>query len=127
MSGITTDQRGHPLDSPNPDIGAFQSQGFTLAAVAGGTPQSVARGAAFANPLAVTVTAKNPLEPVAGGLVSFDVNPGAGGAAATLSGSTATIDANGVAQVTATANATGGSHTVTASPPPVPPRRSPSA
>ena len=25
---ITTDQRGLPLDSPSPDIGAFQSQGF---------------------------------------------------------------------------------------------------
>ena len=24
---ITTDQRGEPLDSPNPDIGAFQTQG----------------------------------------------------------------------------------------------------
>ena len=27
---ITTDQRGLPLDSPNPDIGAFQTQGSTL-------------------------------------------------------------------------------------------------
>ena len=27
---ITTDQRGEPLDSPNPDIGAFQTQGSTL-------------------------------------------------------------------------------------------------
>ncbi len=26
MAGITTDQRGFPLDSPNPDIGAFQTQ-----------------------------------------------------------------------------------------------------
>ena len=26
VSGVTTDQRGFPLDSPNPDIGAFQSQ-----------------------------------------------------------------------------------------------------
>ena len=26
VSGITTDQRGFPLDSPNPDIGAFQVQ-----------------------------------------------------------------------------------------------------
>ena len=29
---ITTDQRGEPLDSPNPDIGAFQTQGSTLIA-----------------------------------------------------------------------------------------------
>ena len=27
---ITTDQRGLPLDSPNPDIGAFQTQGSPL-------------------------------------------------------------------------------------------------
>ncbi len=27
---ITTDQRGEPLDTPNPDIGAFQTQGSTL-------------------------------------------------------------------------------------------------
>ena len=26
VSGVTTDQRGFPLDSPNPDIGAFQTQ-----------------------------------------------------------------------------------------------------
>ncbi len=30
---ITTDQRGLPLDSPNPDIGAFQTQGSTLLAL----------------------------------------------------------------------------------------------
>ena len=26
VSGVTTDQRGEPLDSPTPDIGAFQTQ-----------------------------------------------------------------------------------------------------
>ena len=41
---ITTDQRGDPLDTPSPDIGAFQSQGFTLAAVTGSTPQSAGTG-----------------------------------------------------------------------------------
>ena len=29
---ITTDQRGLPLDSPDPDIGAFQTQGSPLLA-----------------------------------------------------------------------------------------------
>jgi len=38
VSGITTDQRGEPLASP-PDIGAFQSQGFTVTPVTGSTPQ----------------------------------------------------------------------------------------
>ncbi len=56
---LTTDQRGEPLDTPNPDIGAFQSQGFTLTAVAGSTPQSAGTGQAFANPLAVTLTAND--------------------------------------------------------------------
>ena len=30
VTGVTADQRGEPLDSPNPDIGAFQTQGFQL-------------------------------------------------------------------------------------------------
>ena len=60
-----------PLDSPDPDIGAFQSQGFTLTPVAGSTPQSSAIGTAFVYPLAVTVTANNPVEPVDGGVVTF--------------------------------------------------------
>ena len=54
LSGVTTDQRGEPLDSPAPDIGAYQTQGFTVTPVAGSTPQAVAAGDAFANPLAVT-------------------------------------------------------------------------
>ena len=110
---ITTDQRGEPLDSPDPDIGAFQSQGFTLTAVAGSTPQSTSPDSAFANPLAVTVTANNAVEPVAGGIVTFTAP--SSGASAILSGTTATIGSNGVASVTATANATAGSYTVTAS------------
>jgi hypothetical protein len=112
ISGITTDQRGKPLDAPNPDIGAFQSQGFTLTA-AGGTSQRAGTGDAFANPLSVTVTAKNAAEPVAGGVATFTAP--SSGASANLSGTTATIGSNGVASVTATANATGGSYTVTAS------------
>ena len=65
-----TDQRGQPRTG-HVDIGAFQSQGFTLAPVAGSTPQSAAIGTKFANTLAVTVTAVNPVEPVDGGIVSF--------------------------------------------------------
>jgi hypothetical protein len=30
VTGVTADQRGEPLDFPNPDIGAFQTQGFQL-------------------------------------------------------------------------------------------------
>ncbi len=76
----TTDQRGKPRDGAT-DIGAFESQGFTFTPVAGSTPQTAAIGAAFANPLAVTVTPNNPLEPVNGGAVHFVVTPAANGAA----------------------------------------------
>ncbi len=109
-----TDQRGvlRPLGTP-PDIGAFQSQGFTFTPVAGSTPQVVLPGGAFAHPLAVTVTANNPVEPVDGGVVSFDVTAASGGASATLSATTATI-AGGQADVTATANATAGWYTASA-------------
>ena len=74
INGLDTDQRGEPLDMPV-DIGAFQSQGFFLIAPPETTPQSVPAGEAFANPLVVTVTARNPVEPVAGGIVTFTVTP----------------------------------------------------
>ncbi len=112
VTGVTTDQRGDPLDSPKPDIGAFQTGGFSITAVAGSTPQSAVPGAAFANPLAVSVTANRAGEPVAGGLVSFSAPTS--GASASLSSTSATIDSGGVAQVDATANSTSGSYSVTA-------------
>ncbi|MHB1556518.1 MAG: Ig-like domain repeat protein [Isosphaeraceae bacterium] len=112
INGVSADQRGEPIAS-SPDIGAFQSQGFTLTPAAGSTPQVVPPATAF-NPLALTVTANNPLEPVAGGVVNFTVNPATGGASASLSAASATIGANGTAQVGATANATNGSYTVSA-------------
>ncbi len=73
----TTDQRGKPRVGGT-DIGAFESQGFTLTPVAGSTPQTVAFGTEFANLLAVTVTSNNKSnpEPVNGGVVSF-TNPSA--------------------------------------------------
>ena len=63
----------------------------------------------------MTVTAKNPVEPVAGGVVSFAVHPSAIGASATLGSATATIDATGTASVSATANFVAGSYTAFAS------------
>ena len=64
------DQRGESRSGPV-DIGAFQSQGFTLTPEADSSPQSTGIGNAFAKPLAVTVTAINPVEPVDGGVISF--------------------------------------------------------
>jgi Bacterial Ig-like domain (group 3) len=115
ISGIVVDERGQRLDSPDPDIGAFQSQGFVLTPVTGSTPQGAVTGTMFALPLAVTVTANNAEEPVAGGVVTFIVDSASNGASATLSSATATIPADGTAQVTAAANAVAGSYTVAAS------------
>ena len=114
-AGITTDQRGEPrIVNGTVDIGAFESQGFTLTPVAGSTPQGTPVNSPFANPLAVIVTANNPLEPVAGGVVTFSAP--ASGASANLSASSpVTIGSNGQASVTATANAIGGQYTVSAS------------
>ncbi len=113
ITGVTTDQRGEPVGS-SVDIGAFQSQGFTLTPVLNGTPQGTAAGSAFANLLGVTVKAVNPVEPVSGGVVTYTVNPNGNGASATLSGATGVIEAGGVADVGATANSIFGSYTVTA-------------
>ncbi len=92
------------------DIGAFESQGFTLT-VYGGNNQSAEVNTAFAAPLSVTVTADNASEPVDGGQVTFTAH--ASGASAAITGSPATIS-SGAASVTATANDAEGSYTVTA-------------
>jgi hypothetical protein len=105
------DQRGQPRLG-HVDIGAFQSQGFTITPVAGSNPQSTPINQPFPRPLDFTVTANNPVEPVDGGIVRFAVTP-AGGASATLSSASATI-AGGVASVTATANTTMGQYVVSA-------------
>jgi hypothetical protein len=105
----TFDQRGQPR-SGHVDIGAFQSQGFTITPTAGSNPQSTPVNQPFPKPLTFTVTANNPAEPVDGGIVRFAVTP-VGGAMAALSAASATI-AGGVASVTATANATMGQYVV---------------
>ena len=107
-----TDQRGMPRVGAV-DIGAFESQGFTSKPVIGSTPQTSAIGTAFANPLALSVTANNPTEPVNGGIVSFAINPVANGASAILSGTSAVIS-NGGASVTAIANGVVGTFGVSA-------------
>jgi CSLREA domain-containing protein len=106
-----TDQRGiaRPQQTTT-DIGAFESRGFTLAIVSG-SGQSAITNAAFANPLVVGVSSAN-AEPLQGGRVTFTA-PG-NGASATLTGTPATIAANGQAGITATANGVGGSYNVAA-------------
>jgi hypothetical protein len=115
-NSASVDQRGDArVYDGTVDIGAFESQGFTLAPLAGSTPQTTAPGAAFAHPLGVTVTSNDGVLPVAGGTVHFTVNTASDGAAATLSAVSATIGSNGQASVTATANGKAGSYIVTAS------------
>ena len=98
---LTTDQRGLPrVTNGTVDIGAFQSQGFTFTVVPGGTPQTAAIGTAFANPLAVTVTANKPIEPVNGGVITFVAHPAANGASAIFPAPSAVIT-NGTAALTA--------------------------
>jgi hypothetical protein len=107
----TTDQRGQQR-SGHVDIGAFQSGGFNIVLFASSTPQSAVIGKMFGNPLAVMVTAKNPVEPVDGGAVSFTAAQ-VGGSSANLSSATGTV-VGGVAEVSATANNVPGMYTVTA-------------
>jgi Ca2+-binding RTX toxin-like protein len=107
-----TDQRGVARpQGAHCDIGAFESQGFTLA-ITGGDNQSTYINTAFADPLALSVTANDSSEPVNGGLVTF--TPPDTGASAVIGGSPATIT-DGAASVTATANGTAGSYEVVAS------------
>ena len=89
----------------------FESSGFTIA-VTSGNDQSTIVSTPFPAPLVATVTANNPIEPVAGGQVIF--TPPQSGASATLSGSPATIGADSTVSVTAVANAVGGNYTVSA-------------
>jgi uncharacterized protein (TIGR03437 family) len=75
-----------------------------------GDTQDAQIGTAFAQPLVVAVTNEQS-QPVAGLTVTFAVT----GGSATLSASSATTDANGRAQVSATAGSTAGPITVSAS------------
>ena len=105
------DQRGQPRAGLI-DIGAFQSQGFTLTLASSSAFQSAPINTNLASPLAVTVTAINSVEPVNGGVVSFAVTP-VGNASATLSAATSTIT-GAKASVTTAANGTIGQYLVTA-------------
>ncbi len=78
-------------------------------ALVGGTPQSTPTTTKFAQTLSVKLTDANG-QPTPQVLVYF--LPPASGAGATLSAASALTDANGIAQVTATANAIAGSYQV---------------
>lgn len=79
-----------------------------------GTPQTAPIGSAFSTPLSVHIADPSG-NPQAGVVVNFAAPET--GASATLSASSATTGANGVASITATANSTSGNYTVLASVP----------
>jgi hypothetical protein len=94
------------------DIGAYEAQGFVLN-VSGGNNQSTAVNNAFANPLVVTVTAADGIDPVVCGQVSFTA-PTSGASANLSPGNSVIIAGDGTASVSATANGTPGKYAVTA-------------
>jgi hypothetical protein len=106
---LTYDQRGPGFGrkvGSAVDIGAFESNGFRLAIVSGNN-QSAGVNKVFANPLAVSVTAVNPGEPVSGGKITFTPT--------VATSASATINASRVAITgTVTANATVGTYYVVA-------------
>jgi uncharacterized repeat protein (TIGR01451 family) len=79
-----------------------------------GTPQVVATGNPFGDPLVVVVSDAAGYS-LSGVTVSFSAGTAASGATATLSAATAVTDSSGLASVTATANGSGGVYAVTAS------------
>src|SRR5262249_51782070 len=114
------DQRGVARPDSGPsgvcDVGALQSQGFTLAK-ANGRNQTASIGSALAARLLVPPTANQAgspyFEPVQNGVVTF-TGPGSG-AGIQNSPLKATIGSNGQASQSVTANATTGSFSVSAS------------
>jgi hypothetical protein len=110
-----TDQRGLGRVGAV-DIGAFESQGFTLT-IAAGDNQTTAFNKPLRTNLAVEVTANTPLEPVQGGLVTFAAPTAGPGGSFPGGSSTATVSigGNGLAVApTLTVNQTIGVFTVTA-------------
>jgi hypothetical protein len=107
----STDQRGSPLDKAGPDIGAYQSKGFTLTVPSLVQSQSTPINTAFPEWLTVIVKANDGQEPV-DGVISFTLHSSTKAGAIFVS--TANVE-NGEAQVMATANGIAGSYTVVAS------------
>ncbi len=99
------DQRGQPRRSGYCDVGAFEAQPASVAAVSGSTPQSTHVSTPFGMPL--TVKLQDAYGNALGGLAVTFTTPSTG-ASAILSGASAVSDSSGNAAVTAAANSIGG-------------------
>jgi hypothetical protein len=108
----STDQRGLPRQREGQvDIGAVQSQGFTLTPLPSDSA-STPVGTAFA--LSVLLTANDPgLSDFTGGTLNLAVTPAVNGASAKLgSGTTVALNSNRVYPLDISANGTAGSYTL---------------
>jgi hypothetical protein len=121
FSGVTADQRGISRSTTNPDIGAFESQGF-IVTVTGGSVQSTAVSTPFSETLVVNVLPGDSsitATDLAEGFITFTAPTGSV-ASATFSedavGLVASDDGSdsATATVTATANGIAGSYYVVA-------------
>jgi hypothetical protein len=111
-AGVTTDQTGYTRSTTAPSIGAYEDEGFTIAAT-GGTTQSTPPSTAFGTSLGVKVTSNNPLlTNLAGGQITFTA-PGTG-ASASFVANPIVLASDGTGSAAATANSSSGSYTVTA-------------
>ncbi|NEQ45309.1 MAG: DUF4347 domain-containing protein [Leptolyngbya sp. SIOISBB] len=118
-AALTTDHRGANRFNGPVDIGAFESQGYSLTATVGNN-QSTLPSNTFGTNLGVQVTEDfvNSALPIPGVNVTFTVNPGSSGASGNPVSSTSTTDATGFATTSPlTANDIAGDFTVTASSP----------
>ncbi|MBE9115280.1 CHAT domain-containing protein, partial [Lusitaniella coriacea LEGE 07157] len=113
--GINTDQRGAArIANGTVDIGAFESQGFSLTPIAG-TPQSTTVDTTFSTNLQVQLTENFANSPIPNVTIAFA--PPSGGASGSFSSAnTAITDASGIATANLfTANTIAGNYQVAAS------------
>ncbi|NVN93425.1 MAG: hypothetical protein HXX11_22905, partial [Desulfuromonadales bacterium] len=104
------DQRGLPRPAGHCDIGAYESQGFTLTK-SGGDNQIAVINTPFASALQVTLSETGGA-PLSGALITFTAP--SSGASANPTNFAATSDAGGVASTPVTANSALGSYSVIA-------------
>ncbi|MEQ8539610.1 MAG: CHAT domain-containing protein [Coleofasciculus sp. D1-CHI-01] len=111
-AGITTDQReATRIINDLVDIGAFESQGFTLNVT--GSPQSTPVNTAFADSLTVQVLENFANQPIPGVPITFNA-PSSGASGSLGNGTTVLTNPQGIAENPVTANTIAGNYQVIA-------------